>query len=144
MTAKLTKFPVSSICSNPTSTCEKTSPRYRHHARHADEGKISLTSSHYTGSVLLLSKVYKRNEPLGLQHASARTSASSLPSPYALSRSSSLSRVSIRSFRQRREPEKKKTSDGKIVLEPQPDDSPNDPLNWPAWRRDAALLSLGF
>lgn len=39
---------------------------------------------------------------------------------------------------------KKKTPDGRIVLEPQPDDSLNDPLNWPTWRRDAALLSLGF
>jgi MFS family permease len=40
--------------------------------------------------------------------------------------------------------EKKKTDDGKIILEPQPEDSENDPLNWPAWRRDMALLSLGF
>lgn len=29
-------------------------------------------------------------------------------------------------------------------MEPQPDDSHNDPLNWPAWRRDSALLSLGL
>ncbi|KAI7049442.1 MFS general substrate transporter, partial [Hortaea werneckii] len=41
-------------------------------------------------------------------------------------------------------PEKKRTPDGKIVLEPQPDDSENDPLNWPMIRRDLALLSLGF
>ena len=41
-------------------------------------------------------------------------------------------------------PDKKKTPDGKIVLEPQPDDSLNDPLNWKVWRRDAALFSLGF
>ncbi|KAJ4321084.1 hypothetical protein N0V84_005553 [Fusarium piperis] len=40
--------------------------------------------------------------------------------------------------------EKKKTSDGAIILEPQPEDSANDPLNWPSWRRDVALLSLGF
>jgi len=40
--------------------------------------------------------------------------------------------------------EKKKTDDGKIILEPQPEDSENDPLNWPAWRRDSALLTLGF
>ena len=40
--------------------------------------------------------------------------------------------------------EKKKTKDGKIILEPQPEDSMNDPLNWPSWRRDFALLSLGF
>lgn len=31
-----------------------------------------------------------------------------------------------------------------MILEPQPDESKNDPLNWPAWRRDSALLSLGF
>jgi MFS family permease len=40
--------------------------------------------------------------------------------------------------------EKKKTADGQIFLDPQPDDSMNDPLNWPNWRRDSALLSLGF
>ncbi|KAL5361297.1 major facilitator superfamily domain-containing protein [Aspergillus floccosus] len=84
------------------------------------------------GTVLLLSS--NRNEPLGLRHQPQRTSASSLPSPRSGSRSSS--RVSVRS--------KKKTADGQIVLEPQPDDSMNDPLNWPVWRRDAALISLGF
>jgi len=36
------------------------------------------------------------------------------------------------------------TKDGKIILDPQPDDSANDPLNWQAWRRDSALLSLGL
>lgn len=40
--------------------------------------------------------------------------------------------------------EKKKTSDGQIILEPQPEDSANDPLNWPSWRRDSALISLGL
>lgn len=40
--------------------------------------------------------------------------------------------------------EKKKTGDGAIILEPQPEESANDPLNWPSWRRDVALLSLGF
>jgi MFS family permease len=39
---------------------------------------------------------------------------------------------------------KKKTADGQILLDPQPDDSLNDPLNWPKWRRNSALLSLGF
>ncbi|KAF2090018.1 MFS general substrate transporter [Saccharata proteae CBS 121410] len=89
------------------------------------------------GSVLLLSKVAKRNEPLGLQNAPARTSASSLPSPYPPSLRSRTSRQSMRQ-------EKKRTPDGKIVLEPQPDESKNDPLNWAPLRRDAALLSLGF
>lgn len=40
--------------------------------------------------------------------------------------------------------EKKTTRDGAIILVPQPDESMNDPLNWPSWRRDVALLSLGF
>lgn len=40
--------------------------------------------------------------------------------------------------------EQKKTKDGTIILEPQPEPSMNDPLNWPTWRRDVALLSLGF
>lgn len=39
--------------------------------------------------------------------------------------------------------ERKRTADG-IILVPQPDESPNDPLNWPGWRRDCALLSLGW
>ncbi|KAI9757376.1 MAG: hypothetical protein M4579_003490 [Chaenotheca gracillima] len=85
------------------------------------------------GSVILLS-ASDHNEPLGLRNAPARTSASSLPSPYP----------SAFSTESRRRPEKKKTPDGQIVLDPQPDESPNDPLNWPAWRRDVALLSLGF
>jgi len=38
----------------------------------------------------------------------------------------------------------KTTPDGKIVLEPQPDESGNDPLNWPVWKRNAVLCSLGF
>ncbi|KAK4177530.1 major facilitator superfamily domain-containing protein [Triangularia setosa] len=85
------------------------------------------------GSVLLLAPDH--NEPLGLRNAPARTSHSSIP-------------VGI--VRQTAEPPppvedpKKKTRDGKIILEPQPDDSANDPLNWPAWRRDSSLLSLGL
>lgn len=91
------------------------------------------------GSILLLSDVSEYNEPLGLRNAPARTSASSLPSPYITPRQRS-------SFSRRRPsiPEKKKTADGKFILEPQPDDSLNDPLNWTIWRRDVALLSLGF
>ncbi|TQS35056.1 hypothetical protein Golomagni_04534 [Golovinomyces magnicellulatus] len=40
--------------------------------------------------------------------------------------------------------EKKKTSDCRIILEPQPEDSCNDPLNWPLWRKDLVLFSVGF
>ncbi|GMF01493.1 hypothetical protein B5S29_g1185 [[Candida] boidinii] len=37
----------------------------------------------------------------------------------------------------------KTTKDG-IILLPQPGDDPNDPLNWPLWRRDLALISIGW
>jgi hypothetical protein len=86
------------------------------------------------GSVLLLTG--ERNEPLGLRNAPARTSASSLPSQVL---------ASVRSRRQSKASSGKKlTADGAIILEPQPDDSHNDPLNWPMWKRDFALLSLGL
>lgn len=82
------------------------------------------------GTVLLLAS--NRNEPLGMHHQEALHSSTSLASsmPPQTRRSSYA--------------EKKKTPDGRILLDPQPDDSANDPLNWPAWRRDSALLSLGF
>ena len=83
------------------------------------------------GTVLLLAA--SRNEPLGMHHQDARHSGSSMP-PQDLERR--LSTVST--------PAKKRTPDGRIILDPQPDQSLNDPLNWPAWRRDAALFSLGF
>jgi MFS family permease len=79
--------------------------------------------------VLLLTG--KRNEPLGLRNAPARTSASSIPS-------------TIASYLRNPNQGKKLTKDGAIVLEPQPEDSHNDPLNWSAWKRDTALLSLGL
>ncbi|KAI1311267.1 major facilitator superfamily domain-containing protein [Xylaria venustula] len=86
------------------------------------------------GSVLLLSK--ERNEPLGLRNAPARTSHSSLPT--GMLPEPPMSPVKDK------EEQKKLTSDGRIILDPQPEDSHNDPLNWPAWRRDCALLSLGL
>jgi MFS family permease len=89
------------------------------------------------GSVILLSRTHNRNEPLGLQHARARTSASSLPSVYGPQ-----ARSTSRSSRQT--PDKKRTKDGRFILEPQPEDSANDPLNWRQLRRDLALVSLGF
>ena len=98
---------------------------------------------HFVGSVILLSRAHNRNEPLGLQHAHARTSTSSLPTtqrPQPLRTVSHGSRHSSRS----RHPEKKRTKDGRFILEPQPEDSANDPLNWNQVRRDLALLSLGF
>ncbi|KAJ5124168.1 uncharacterized protein N7515_007993 [Penicillium bovifimosum] len=86
------------------------------------------------GTVLLLSS--NRNEPLGMRHQPQRTSTSSIASSsYRPSRSNSRTRSAIPT---------KKTADGQFVLDPQPDDSVNDPLNWPVWQRDAALISLGF
>ncbi|KAK0112114.1 hypothetical protein ONS96_001372 [Cadophora gregata f. sp. sojae] len=87
------------------------------------------------GSVLLLTGDH--NQPLGLRNAPARTSASSLPAqPQSQSRR--------QSHHSRSASGKKTTQDGKIILTPQPEESGNDPLNWPTWRRDAALLSLGI
>lgn len=31
-----------------------------------------------------------------------------------------------------------------IILNPQPHDNPQDPLNWPVWRRDLCLILIGF
>ncbi|KAJ2984732.1 hypothetical protein NUW58_g5905 [Xylaria curta] len=31
-----------------------------------------------------------------------------------------------------------------IILAPQPSDSPNDPLNWPTWRKDVILVIVGL
>ncbi|CAK1359045.1 Protein HOL1 [Cercospora beticola] len=104
-------------------------------------GILDADTEEVPGSILLLSKASEYNAPLGMKNAPARTSASSFPQsprPGSHSRSSSVARVRWNV------PEKKKTPDGKIVLEPQPDESLNDPLNWAMWRRDAALLSLGF
>lgn len=92
----------------------------------------------------MLSRVHKRNEPLGLQHSHARTSASSLPSPYGPpQRNGSISPRSTSKSRSDHT-DKKRTKDGRFILEPQPDDSANDPLNWNLLRRDVALVSLGF
>ncbi|KAF2643529.1 MFS general substrate transporter [Massarina eburnea CBS 473.64] len=118
-------------------------------------GILSADTDEVPGSVILLSRVHKRNEPLGLQHAHARTSASSLPSPFgppgaggsaersASAGSGSGSRRSSRK-RSKSADKKKRTPDGKYILDPQPDDSDNDPLNWKQLRRDVALVSLGF
>ncbi|KAI1648888.1 MFS general substrate transporter [Daldinia loculata] len=86
------------------------------------------------GSVLLLAQ--GRNEPLGLRNAPARTSHSSLPTGYP--------QPAPPQPAPREQDDKKLTRDGQIILDPQPDDSHNDPLNWPAWRRDSALLTLGL
>ena len=85
------------------------------------------------GTVLLLSRYSTRNIPLGLQHEHEPRG-----------RTSSRGSISGEADRRRSLETKKKTQNGQVILEPQPDDSANDPLNWPQWRRDAALYSLGF
>ena len=107
--------------------------------KHPHNTSTNANHSSHTGSVLLLTG--HRNEPLGLRNTPARTSGSSLPSQPGLSS------PQPRSTRQSVAAEgKKKTPDGAIILEPQPDDSHNDPLNWPSWKRDAALVvsNCGF
>ncbi|KAM5431673.1 hypothetical protein McanMca71_004906 [Microsporum canis] len=103
---------------------------------HREKWSMGILSDKHTdevpGTILLLAS--KRNEPLGLRNTPARTSATSLPSPYPPSRSSSRGPAAP----------KKRTADGTIVLDPQPEESMNDPLNWPVWRRDLAMLCLGF
>ncbi|EKJ68095.1 hypothetical protein FPSE_11695 [Fusarium pseudograminearum CS3096] len=111
------------------------------------------------GSVLLLAS--HRNEPLGLRNVHARNSHSSIPTGFAVDErrasassaaaAAAAASVAAESHRPASSSRpasanegKKKTSDGAIILEPQPEDSGNDPLNWPSWKRDAALLSLGF
>ncbi|KOS18307.1 Protein HOL1 [Escovopsis weberi] len=108
------------------------------------------------GSVLLLAS--DRNEPLGMRNVPSRVSHSSLPvglpfeapsTPGENSQPATPRRARSPAQRGRqpevkKEDEKKRTADGAIILDPQPEDSANDPLNWPSWRRDTALLSLGF
>ena len=36
----------------------------------------------------------------------------------------------------------KKSKDGKVVLIPQPTDDPQDPLNWPEWKKHLTLLVI--
>ncbi|KAK2006045.1 major facilitator superfamily transporter [Colletotrichum eremochloae] len=74
------------------------------------------------GSVFLLGG---HNEPMGVSNTPARTAHSSMPTGIVNG------------------PPAKTTKDG-TILNPQPEESANDPLNWPEWRRDCALLALGF
>ncbi|KAL6885958.1 major facilitator superfamily domain-containing protein [Trichoderma evansii] len=131
--------------SNSDSDSEKTGPSTWNMGMLNDRETVEVP-----GSVLLLAS--DRNEPLGLRNVHARTSHSSIPAgfpvetpmtpggtrPLPLSPSPGFEKPGNEIA------SKKKTGDGKIILDPQPEDSANDPLNWPTWRRDCALLSLGF
>lgn len=33
---------------------------------------------------------------------------------------------------------------GKIVLVPQPSDSPNDPYNWPRWKKELFMMTIVY
>lgn len=86
------------------------------------------------GTVLLIqSKKKGTGEPELLDGSSPSSSR-----PSTTAESDDGTRASTRT-----EPQPKTTDDG-IILEPQPDNSVNDPLNWPAWKRDLALSSLGL
>jgi MFS family permease len=41
-------------------------------------------------------------------------------------------------------PTETKTTKKGILLVPQPEDTGNDPLNWPTWKRDSALIAVGL
>ncbi|OCK83457.1 MFS general substrate transporter [Lepidopterella palustris CBS 459.81] len=84
------------------------------------------------GSILLLSEEHEHHEPLGLHHEDQERRASIFPSPY---HPQILKKVVKK---------EKRTKDGKIVLSPQPEDTPNDPLNWSGIKRNIDLLSLGL
>nr|ADN97076.1 MFS transporter [Penicillium digitatum] len=116
----------------------KEDPEFSEGQNYRAKSTLGILSDRETdevpGTVLLLSA--NRNEPLGMRHQPHRTSTSSISSSYRPSRSNSRTRSVI--------PTQKRTADGQFVLDPQPDDSVNDPLNWPVWQRDTALLSLGF
>lgn len=111
------------------------------------------------GSVLLLAA--HRNEPLGMRNVHMRTSHSSIPTgfpvegPVTPGGTRPVPPTPPAPPTPAAEPEagpastdqdesQKMTEDGTIILSPQPDDSANDPLNWPTWKRDIALLSLGI
>ncbi|EGX94909.1 MFS transporter, putative [Cordyceps militaris CM01] len=103
------------------------------------------------GSVLLLAA--HRNEPLGLRNINARSSHSSIPAGFPVDMPTTPGGTRIVSAAPENptnkpspgpDQTKKTTEDGQVILEPQPEESVNDPLNWPSWRRDTALLSLGF
>jgi len=103
-------------------------------------GMLSADTDEVPGSVLLLSEEIKHNAPLGMDpdpQGDHRSSRTSLPSIFQQSEAMFGRHI-------HRTEEKKRTKDGKIILDPQPEESPNDPLNWSPLKRDAALLSLGF
>lgn len=73
-----------------------------------------------------------QNRPMGMENIPRRTSHSVFSAGYGSTAGG------VKSV-----PENKTTKSG-ILLVPQPEDSGNDPLNWPTWKRDCALVSVGL
>lgn len=90
---------------------------------------------HHLGSVRLLAGDH--DEPLGLSSIPRRSSASTLPTGIPWGFADPPVHEHGRGTRP------KKTSSG-MILDPQPEESANDPLNWPSWRRNFALGSVGL
>ncbi|KAL8313462.1 hypothetical protein RB593_007585 [Gaeumannomyces tritici] len=102
--------------------------------KHALKPEAAVTGPNISdrlGSVRLLARDH--DQPLGLSSIPRRNSASTLPTgiPWGFADPP---------------PENgpKRTRDGLMILDPQPEESVNDPLNWPSWRRNLALLSVGL
>jgi MFS family permease len=73
-----------------------------------------------------------QNKPMGMENIPRRTSHSVFRAGYGSSFGGP-----------KKAPEKKTTKKG-ILLVPQPEESGNDPLNWPTWKRDSALIAVGL
>lgn len=75
------------------------------------------------------------NKPLGINKMPRRTSHSTMPTG-----------TSNVSFDEEEEEEagRAKTTEEGVILVPQPDETGNDPLNWPTWKRDCALIAVGL
>lgn len=82
-----------------------------------------LANAVMSGSVLLLSKTADHNIPLGMRNKATTSSNASL----SLTHSGSRRSATIIPVQPPPQEEKKRTRNGKIILEPQPEESKNDP-----------------
>ncbi|KAB5559838.1 major facilitator superfamily domain-containing protein [Coniochaeta sp. 2T2.1] len=73
-----------------------------------------------------------QNKPMGMENIPRRTSHSVFRAGYGST-----------SGGPKKAPENKTTKKG-ILLVPQPEETGNDPLNWPTWKRDCALVAVGL
>ncbi|PSK34900.1 hypothetical protein B9Z65_1483 [Elsinoe australis] len=102
-----------------------------------EKWRMSMLEDHaiggIPGSITLFDDDHKYKQSLGV---SPSAFSSHLPSFH--------SRSGYATPKTPRSPVRKRTRNGKIVLEPQPDDSHNDPLNWRTWKKCFAIISLGL